>query len=225
MSRNRIALVVLPAALLLVLIVGLTRGTNESADDDDAAPGTREELEETDGWLQPVREAVEVPADGDCNDAGPEGGSTACQGYQVGETEVAWLITTPPGADAPTAEFLVRESPTSYTRVLFANGARRGTLFERVNVSLDDLTGDGGVEAIYGYHQDNDMSLDIVSATGEVVGHLDLGNSGQVMTGNGMLITFRPEGDGWRREELQFPDGELKVLKSEHIAGPVEGNL
>lgn len=221
MSRRKVALIVLPAALILVLAVGLTRPTNDDTEEpspDDIAG----DIEPGDPWLQPVQETIEVSADADCRAAG-EGDNVACQGFQIGDIEVAWMVEHD-GEDAPVASFLRRTAPTSYDRVLQANGAADATTFERVNVRLDDLSGDGATEAIFGYHQDEQMSVDIVDSSGAVLAHIDLGD-GQVKTGDGMLITWRRETDGWLREELVFTSGELEVTSSEHVPGPAEGNL
>lgn len=213
MSRTKVALVVLPAALLVALAVGLTRSTNEDTDDPPPVQGAAR----GEPFLQPVNETIEVPAGGDCRAVAAD---AACQGYAVRGTEVAWLVESDAGA--PVASFLRRESPTSYLRVLRADGA--SAAFDRVNVRLADLTGDGGVEAIFGYHRDVRLSVDIVDPTGMVIGHLDL-NDGEVLVDDGRLVTFERLPDGWLREEVVFTSGAAEVVTSEQIPGPAEGNI
>jgi hypothetical protein len=221
LKRRKAALIILPAALILVLAVGLTRGTND--DTEDPAPGEDDNAADVSpAWLQPDDEVIEVGADEDCKGAG-EGDNVACQGYQVADDEVAWLVEQD-GAGAPVASMLRRTSPTSFTRILRVDGADGDTRFERVNVRIDDVTADGGVEAIFGYHQDNDMSVDIVDPSGVVLAHLDLG-AGQMRVEDGKITTWKREDDGWLLEELAFNGAVLEIVTSEHIPGPAEGNL
>jgi hypothetical protein len=216
-SRGRLGLLLFAVAAVVVVVLGLTRSTNQTGDDDEGGP---REITPGEPYLLQSDEKVEVPDDAGCA-AASDTDSPACQVYVVNGQQVAWLVEQE-GDDAPVASFLKRTSPTEFTRVLEVDGAT--VPFSRVNVTIDDLTGDGGVEAIFGYHEGDSMSVDIVDPNGTIVAHLDLG-TGQVRTGDGKLITWRREQDGWLREELAFPDGKLQVVTSEHTPGPAEGNL
>jgi hypothetical protein len=216
-TRGRLGLLLFAVAAVVVVVLGLTRSTNDSSDDDEGGP---RDLAPGEPYLVTTDEKIDVPEDAGCEIVS-DTDSPACQVYVVNGQQVAWLVEQD-GDDAPVASFLKRTSPTEFTRVLEVDGA--SVPFSRVNVTIDDLTGDGGVEAIFGYHEGDAMSVDIVDPNGKVISHLDLGN-GQVRTGEGKLVTWRREQDGWLREELTFPNGEMTVVSSEHTPGPAEGNL
>lgn len=232
MTRGRLGLLLFGVCTVIVLALGLTRPTNEPAGgdgDDEPTPSTTGaisgvggDLGGRDPILQPADETIEVVAGDDCRAVIRNDSSPSCQAFAVNGVEFAWVVEQD-RSNPPVASFLRRDRDTQWTRVLEADGAGdRG--FDLVNVRIDDLTGDGEVEAVFGFHQGTDLSVDVVETTGAVLLHLDLG-SGHILVGGGLLIAWTRDGDQWKREEIRFVDGKSEVVATEVIDGPAEGNL
>lgn len=224
MSRKRLALLLLVPALVIVLLVGLTRDreTNEGAQQRTSTTLPLSDLSIGGPTLQAVEEVVEVPADAGCT-ALTTDPSPSCEGYDVLGQEVAWLIEQS-ADEPPIASFLRRLSPTSWTRVLRAGGTNVEHPFERVNVRVADLTGDGAIEIIFAYHFGPDTAIDVVAADGVVLLHRDL-PAGHAFVDGEQLVTYLPDQGAWRKDVLGPVDGALAVITSAIVEGPPEGNL
>jgi hypothetical protein len=224
LNRRRLALILFVPTVIIVLAVGLTRGTNKDTEEEGDPADDRELLSVTgddavaQGFLQPAGDVIQVEEGTDCK--ATTGDTTpTCQAYQVRDTEVGWLVEQE-GTSPATASFIQRTSPTEWKRVL---RSREGT-FETINVRLDDLTGDGAIESVFAFHQGRNIAIDVVDSTGIVIWHLDAGD-GQVAVLDGGLTVWQREGEGWRKRELKLDGVNAEVVSEALVDGPAQGNV
>jgi hypothetical protein len=224
--RRNLGILLFAIAGVAVVLLGLSRSSNNKAPEavtTTTVVGVTKDLSAKGAFLQPADDTIAVAAGTDCRSAVPKDPSPSCGAFQVGGVDRAWTVEQD-GAAPPTASFLRRDSPTSWHRLLMADG-RRTPQFDSVNVRVDDITGDGEVEAVYGFHHGDDLFVDVVDADGSVLLHLDLG-AGQILVGGGQLITYVRRGpDTFERTEIALVKGKLGIQKKEQVKGPASGNL
>jgi hypothetical protein len=222
LNRKRLALILFVPTVVIVLLVGLTRGTNKGTEEDD--PADDRELVAVAGdaaveqaVLKKSGELIPVPEGADCS-ATTVDTTPTCQAYVARGVEVGWLVEENV-AGPLAASFLTRTSPTEWTRTLESEGA-----FDSVNVRLDDLTGDGAIEAVYAFHTGRSIVIDAVDSTGTVILHIDVGD-GEVNVASGVVTVWQREGEQWRKRELHLDGVNIEITSEELVEGPAQGNV
>jgi len=220
--RRRFILGFVVVAAAVVLLGSLRdRGTNEDTERGNVGEGARAGADKSaeDARLEEVDELVEVEAGTDCQALG-EVDRTRCSGFLVDDQERAWVIEDLD--DGPAVAFYRRESSTAWRRLLRVSAADGD--FDEVGTLLQDVTGDGRAEIAFGFRRDGELEVDVVEPDGVVIFHLDVGE-GSVAGGDGVLLVDRPDGDGWRREEVAVVRGLLQTDEVGPVDEPAEDGI
>lgn len=205
MSRTRLALVLVVPAIALVLLLGLTRPTNEDtgASAASTAPATTTTtFPRPDGpLLRPADAIVEVDAGTGCDVLLADDGS--CGQVLVGPQEYAWFVSPDEPADR-LAMVGARTSPTLWSVLLQAESAPPVA----VEVLGPDLATDGTIGLTFVFRtEEGDVWVEVVDPVGgRVVASRDVRDAVAELREGGLMLWSR-DGSGWRTERLVSQGG------------------
>jgi hypothetical protein len=216
-SRKRLAIVLAVPTLLVVLLIGLTRATNEGTDSgsgvDDAI------VEAVDG------ETIEVEVGSGCEVLPAAGTRSQCDVLDTGGAEAAYVVETTLETEETTVRVLRRVSDTEWEELLRA-GPDATDGYGHVEAQTGDMNGDGVDEVVMLYRETPNggpLAIDVIDVeTGEVAAHHEQ-DGGVIRFADGVIETWEAQDDDnteWRHVTIAL-DGEVIRVEAETTAdGP-----
>lgn len=155
-------------------------------------------------------------SDSRCETLAADGWGVECGLFRgKGNVELAWLVESravaeKEGVTARRAYVFRRISSGRWASVLEA-ADEDGTRFADVNARVVDVSGDGAMEAVFGFHRPDLLAVDVVEGPGAVVVHRDA-RRGSVRVSTGQLDVWEAAGSQFDHLTIRFSDNAWRIM-------------
>jgi hypothetical protein len=157
--------------------------------------------------------------------ADPGGWTATCGVVHTTGGDLLWMVESQPvGAATAWRAYVLRQVTTSRWDVALVAKDDAGTTFTAISVAVADVVGDGGREAVFGFHSQrppNLLSIDVVQPPGRVGLHQVYPN-GSVVPSTAAIGSWwsNPGETDYGHQVLRYLSGTWRIVLSERVPPP-----
>lgn len=146
-----------------------------------------------------------------------------CEQFRARGGDLVWLTQTTRegvlGSGQGRSYYVFQRSGASQWTTVLEKLDLSGSQFKSVNVRLADVSGDGAVDAVFGFRSAASglLAVDVVEGPGTVTAHRDASN-GSARVSTGQVDIWYASGASFVHEVIRSVDGSYRVVSSEQIS-------